>query len=280
MGPINHPMVGTEALCVTMLKSLTMPFDPMNHGHYRPLTVTAPPNTMVSAEHPAPCDSYGYVAEMIVHLISRALSEVIPERCPACSYQMSAFQFYRDNPRDGEPFSYGEPLDGGGGAFHVDDGATGIMFLGNGDAPNVPVEVVETRYPVRINRYGINIGSAGIGQYRGGYGIVRDYEMLGDNILIQTSNENTVYPPWGLNGGQDAGASSFIYWQGTEREEQTTDRYSDYGPFHTGDRLRFLTAGGGGWGDPQKRDRQMIADDLRNGLLTAAEAKAWYGYEA
>ncbi|MEM7111077.1 MAG: hydantoinase B/oxoprolinase family protein [Chloroflexota bacterium] len=278
VGPINHPLVGTEALCVTMLKSLTMPDDPMNHGHYRPLTVTAPPNTMVSAEYPAPCDSYGYVAEMIIHLVIRALSEVIPERCPACSYQMSAFQFYRNDPRHGRPFTYGEPLDGGGGAFHTDDGATGIMFLGNGDAPNVPVEVVETRYPVRVTQYAINVGSAGIGKYRGGFGVIRDYEMVEDNILIQTSNENTQYPPWGLHGGGGSGASSFVYWHGTEREVETTDRDSDFGPFHAGDRIRFLTTGGGGWGKPEERNPKMIENDLRNGLISAEDAERLYGY--
>ena len=279
VGPINHPFVGTEALCVTMLKSLTMPDDPMNHGHYRPLTVTAPPNTMVSAEYPAPCDSYGYVAEMIVHLIIRALSQVIPERCPACSYQMAAFQFYRNDPRHGKPFTYGEPLDGGGGAFHYDDGATGIMFLGNGDAPNVPVEIAETRYPVRVQRYAIHVGSAGSGQYRGGFGIIRDYEMLEDHILIQTSNENTQYPPWGLHGGKQSGASEFIFWQGTKHEVRMTDRVSDYGPFHTGDRLSFRTTGGGGWGEPKKRARERIEEDLKNGLLSVEDAKRVYGYE-
>ena len=281
VGPINHPLVGTHALCVTMLKSLTMPDDPMNHGHYRPLTVTAPPNTMVSAEYPAPCDSYGYVAEMIVHLISRALAPVLPERCPACSYQMAAFQFYRTDPNQGDLFTYGEPLDGGGGAFHTDDGATGIMFLGNGDAPNVPVEVVETRYPVRVTRYAINVGSEGIGKFRGGMGIIRDYEVLTDNVLLQTSNENTLYPPWGLNGGSESGASKFVFWPDTEKEVTfVTERVSDYGPFNTGDRLSFQTTGGGGWGDPKERDREMIEEDLRNGLISLEDAQEKYGYHS
>ena len=191
-GPINHPFVGTVALCATMLKSLTMPDDPMNHGHMRPLTVTAPDNTVVSPLYPAPCDSYGYVAEMIIHLVIKALSTAIPERCPACTYQMCAFTFSRTDPRFGTPFVYGEPVDGGGGAFPHDDGATGIMFLGNGDAPNTPVEIVESRYPFRVRRYAINPEGAGIGRYRGGFGVIRDYEVLEDQIFIQTSNENTI----------------------------------------------------------------------------------------
>ena len=153
------------------------------------------------------------------------------------------------------------------------------MFLGNSDAPNVPVEIAETRYPVRVQRYAINVSSAGSGQYRGGFGIIRDYEMLEDHILIQTSNENTQYPPWGLHGGKQSGASEFIFWQGTEREVHMTDRVSDYGPFHTGDRISFRTAGGGGWGEPAKRARERIEEDLRNGLLGVEEAKQVYGYK-
>ena len=68
-GPTNHPFVGTVAVAQTVLKSLTMPLDPMNHGHLRPLTVTAPDNTAVSPLYPAATDSYGYVAEMVIHLI-------------------------------------------------------------------------------------------------------------------------------------------------------------------------------------------------------------------
>ncbi|MEM7535562.1 MAG: hydantoinase B/oxoprolinase family protein [Chloroflexota bacterium] len=281
-GPINHPFVGTEALCATTLKSLTMPFDPMNDGHIRPLTVTAPRHTVVSAEYPAPCDSYGYVAEAIVHLIIRALSTAIPDRCPACTYQMFAYTFSRTDPRHGDPFIYGEPVDGGSGAFPHDDGPSGIMFVGNGDAPNTSAEVVESLYPMLIRRYAINTGDetshAGVGQYRGGYGVIRDIEVCTDHVHLQTSNENTKYTAWGLFGGHNADASHYVLYPDTEREQVMTERITDYGPLMTGDRLSVRTGGGGGWGDPQKRDPARIAADIRNGLMTEAQAKAVYGY--
>jgi N-methylhydantoinase B len=276
-GPINHPFVGTKALCVTMLKSLTMPSDPMNQGHMRPLTVIAPDNTIVSPLYPAPCDSYGYVAEMVIHLVIRALSQAIPERCPACTYQMCAFMFSRTDPRFGKPFIYGEPVDGGGGAFPHDDGPSGIMFLGNGDAPNTPVEIVETRYPFLVRRYAINPEGSGSGQYRGGFGVIRDYEVVEDNIRIQTSNENTKYTPWGLFGGDNAGVSRFVFWEGSDREMASAERITDFGPFHQGDRISIRTTGGGGWGDPAARDPQRIRHDLLNGLITPEQAAADYG---
>lgn len=279
VGPINHPMTGTAALCGTVMKYLTMPFDPTNDGHLRPLVVTAPPNTIVSAEYPAPCDSYGYVAEVIIHLVVKALSEAIPDRCPAATYQMYAFYLLRTDPRHGDTFIYGEPVDGGGGAFPHDDGPSGIMFVGNGDAPNVPVEIVESRYPVRVTRYTFNPEHRGHGRYRGGFGVIRDYEMLEDHITLQTSTENNRNPLWGLNGGGDAGVARTWINEGTDREIALDDRVSDYGPLMKGDTLSIRTANGGGWGRPAERELARIAADVANELIDIDEAVAIYGVD-
>jgi N-methylhydantoinase B len=249
----------------------------MNQGHLRPLTVTAPDNTIVSPLYPAPCDSYGYVAEMIIHLVVRALAQAIPERCPAASYQMAGCYFFRTDARFGKPFIFVDPVDGGGGAFPHDDGPSGLIFVGDGDAPNTPVEIIETRYPLLVRRYTFNPEGAGAGQYRGGFGVIRDYEMLEDHILIQTMNENTQCPPWGLFGGENAGVSKVVVWEGTEREQVLTGRVAYFGPFHRGDRISVRTAGGGGWGQPQKRDPERVRQDILNGFIRPEQAEAIYG---
>ena len=279
IGPVNHPLTGTAALCGTVMKYLTMPHDPTNDGHLRPLIVTAPHNTIVSAEYPAPCDSYGYVAELIIHLLIRALADAVPERCPAATYQMYAFYLSRTDPRYGRTFIYGEPVDGGGGAFPHADGPSGIMFVGNGDAPNVPVEILESRYPVRVSRYTFNPENRGYGKYRGGYGVIRDYEMLEDHIVLQTSTENNRYPLWGLFGGGGTGVDRTILNAGTEREVHLDDRVSDYGPLMKGDTLSLRTANGGGWGDPSERELKRIAEDIRNEFLDIEQALAIYGVD-
>jgi N-methylhydantoinase B len=275
-GPINHPLVGTAALCATTLKSLTMPFDATNDGHLRPLTVTAPPDTLVSAGYPAPCDSYGYVAEVIVHLIVRALAQVIPDRCPAATYQMCAYTLSREG-RD--PFICGEPVDGGGGAFPHDDGPSGIMFAGNGDAPNTPVEVIESRYPLRVLRYTFNLENRGVGKYRGGFGVVRDLEILEDGISLQTSTENNLNPLWGLVGGGDAGVTRILINAGTDREVILDDRVTNY-PVGRGDTVSLRSANGGGWGDPRERDLSRIVQDVRNGFLELEQAAEQVGVNA
>ncbi|MBT6210676.1 MAG: hydantoinase B/oxoprolinase family protein, partial [Woeseia sp.] len=279
VGPVNHPFIGTKAMCGTVMKYLTMPSDPTNDGHLRPLIVTAPPNSIVSAEYPAPCDSYGYVAELVVHVLIRALSEAIPERCPAATYQMYAFYLSRTDPRHGPTFIYGEPLDGGGGAFPHDDGASGIMFVGNGDAPNIPVEVLESRYPVRVSRYTFNPEHCGHGKYRGGYGVIRDYEMLEDNLTLQSSTENNQNPLWGLFGGGGTGVARTIINRGQEGEAHLDDRVSDYGPLMKGDTLSMRTANGGGWGNPSEREFSRIVDDVRNEMLDVDQAVEHYGVD-
>jgi N-methylhydantoinase B len=275
-GPINNPFPGTVALAQMALKALTIPLEATNHGHMRPLIVTAPDNTIVSPSYPAPCDSYGYVGEMIVHLVVRALSSAIPERCPACSYQMFGAYFYRSDPRHGTPFIFVDPVDGGGGAFPFADGPTGLIFVGDGDVPNTPIEIIESRYPLLVRRYTINPEGAGAGQYRGGFGVIRDYEALEDYIFLQTMNENTLYPPWGLHGGGSSGISRLIVWEGTPREQVLTGRVYFFGPLMKGDRVSARSTGGGGWGDPRTREAQAIADDIRNGLITAEAAAATY----
>ncbi|HVO42443.1 MAG TPA: hydantoinase B/oxoprolinase family protein, partial [Aggregatilineales bacterium] len=220
------------------------------------------------------------VGEMIVHVIVRALSQAIPERCPACSYQMYGVYFYRSDPRYGEPFIFVDPVDGGGGAFPFADGPSGLIFVGDGDVPNTPVEIIENRYPLRVRRYTFNLEGAGSGKYRGGLGVIRDFEVLEDNVLLQTMNENTLYPPWGLHGGGGSGMSKTIVWEGTPNEQVLTGRVYLFGPLMKGDRVSARSTGGGGWGDPRERDPELIREDIRNGFLTTEQARDRYGFDA
>ena len=153
------------------------------------------------------------------------------------------------------------------------------MFVGNGDAPNIPVEVLESRFPVRVLRYTFNPENCGYGKYRGGYGVIRDYEMLEDNIVLQTSTENNQHPLWGMFGGGETGVARTIINAGTDREVHLDDRVSDYGPLMKGDTLSLRTPNGGGWGDPSERELDRIAEDIRNDLLDVEQAVTIYGVD-
>ena len=276
-GPVNNPLVGTRALCATILKSLTMPDDATNDGHIRVLEVSAPHNSIVSPVYPAPCDSYGYVGDLVQYVVLRALADAMPERIPAPCYPMLAYHLYRTAAGAGSTFICAEPVDGGGGAFPHGDGPSGIMFFGNGDTPNSPIEVLEATYPVRFERYTFNPVHRGIGEHRGGYGVIREFRMIEDGAELTISTENSVNPLWGLQGGGDAGASVTLIRDVDGSETSYTDRVAAIGPLKAGTVISIQTANGGGWGDAAKRDPARIAVDIRNEMLTIDQAVADYG---
>ncbi|MDB5075616.1 MAG: hypothetical protein JWO42_1795, partial [Chloroflexi bacterium] len=171
-GPINVSAIGTRSAVRAALKGLLTPLDPTNQGHFMAIDFDLPPGLIVSAQRPSPCDSYGYVAVLLVELVIRALSTAVPERCPAGSYQLFGVYLFRVDPRDGTPFIFIDPIDGGHGGRPQADGPS-LIFMADGDTPNTPSEVLEARYPVICERYEFLPETAGAGTYRGGMGLVR-----------------------------------------------------------------------------------------------------------
>jgi N-methylhydantoinase B len=275
-GPINLPLIGTRASVEMAFKALTVPLDPANAGHMRPLTLIAPENTVVNPQYPAPTDSYGYVANTVSDLVVRALSQAIPDKCPAGTYNVFGVYLLRVDPRYGKPFIYIEPQVGGWGARANGDGQTQIFLL-DGDTPNTPSEVVEARYPILVNCYTYHPDSAGLGQFRGGHGLIREYTVLTDHVYMHTFNECTKYPPWGLFGGGDGKPCYTVAWPGTPKETVLYDRQAHVGPLFAGDTVSVRSGGGGGWGDPLRRDAAMVASEARSELISAETARQAYG---
>lgn len=276
-GPINCPLTGWRAAAEIALKSVTVPHESANAGFSRPLKVVSPEHTITNPSWPAPCDSYGYVALIIIDLVSEALSNGVPNRVPAGEYMLFGAWLFRTDPRLGKPFIYIDPVDGGGGAFSFDDGADGLIFHGDGDAPNTPVEVAENRYPVRIDRYELHTEEYGIGKFRGGLGTIRDYRFLTDDVSIQIANEQTICRPHGLHGGHEGGINRLWVRPGTDKEQVLTERVSFFGPFQSDDVISCRTAGGGGYGDPLERDPERVRWEVLNEILTPEQAEDFYG---
>jgi N-methylhydantoinase B len=276
-GPINCPLVGVEAAVGIGLLSLIAPRDPINSGHMRPLQVVAPPNTIVNPQRPAPCDSYGYVGNRVVDLFFKALSQALPDVAPAGSIQVTGLFLHRLDPRFGKPFIFAEPFCGGYGACPSRDGASALIYVGDGDCHNEPAEIIETRYPIMLERHELDTNSAGAGKYRGGFGVIRDYRILAEGVFLMYGHDTNINPPWGLHGGKDAAAQKVILNEGTEKQQVLLDRVSFYGPLQIGDRLSFRTSGGGGWGDPLERDAELVERDVQLGYLSKEQARDVYG---
>jgi N-methylhydantoinase B len=276
-GPINVPTIGSRSAVRAALKGLLAPLDATNHGHFLAIDFDPAPGLVVSAQRPSPCDSYGYVVVVLVELVIRALATAIPERCPAGSYQLFGVYFYRVDPRDGTPFIFIDPMDGGhGGRPHAD--GPSIIFMADGDTPNTPCEVLEARYPVLVDRYAFLPGTEGVGTHRGGMGLVRDFRLRESKIYLQCATENSEETlAKGMHGGGDGKPSVIVVWPGTERETRLQERLSFFGPLSANDVVSVQSGGGGGWGRSLARDPEQVARDVRDEFLTVEEAAVIYG---
>lgn len=274
--PVNLPAVGTRSSVRAAVKGLLMPNDPTNEGHFLAIEFDLPPGLVVSPLRPSPCDSYGYVDVCCLELVVRAMAEALPGRCPAGTFQLFGIYLYRVDNQHGEPFICIDVMDGGQGGQPAADGSS-LIYPGNGDTPNTPIEVLETRYPVRCTRFGYAPGTEGAGAFRGGMGLIRDIEILEPGVFLQCAIENVQDPiAKGLHGGADGVPSAVVAWPGTERETRIERRLAFFGPFAAGDRVSVCSGGGGGWGHPADRDPARVLADIRNGFLSAADAAARY----
>lgn len=160
------------------------------------------------------------------------------------------------------------------GATSQHDGQEGVPHMASNQA-NVPVEMIEADYPIRIERYGFAPDTGGPGRYRGGLGIVREYRMLTDDVFFGVRSDKCHYPPHGLQGGQTgAPTQNQIYAAGIDR--QLPSMPVEPITLQNDDVYRHVMAGGGGYGDPLQRDPEQVRADVLDGKVSIAHARDAY----
>lgn len=276
-GPVNLPEIGTRATLASSLKGLLMPFDASNAGHAQCLEFDIPPLSVVSPVRPAPSDSYGYAVICLMELMFRCFALIVPQRCSAGGAQLTGMNVFRIHEQEGRAFVMVEPLHVGNGALHDGDGPTN-QLVGCGDLPNGPVEVLETRFPVRVERLEYAAETSGAGKFRGGMGVRKDYRLLESGCSITLILENTKdLTGTGVAGGASAAPGKIIVNPGTPDERNFERRLANIGPFPAGTVLRVVTGGGGGWGHAHEREPLHVLSEVQNGFLDPQQAAAMYG---
>ncbi|MFO1377855.1 MAG: hydantoinase B/oxoprolinase family protein [Steroidobacteraceae bacterium] len=274
-GPVNCPEYAVRSLVRAVVKGILSPTEPANEGDFKAIEFDIEPGLVVSPQRPAPVDSYGYVCIAVWELTMRALAGIVPTRCVAGGGQLCMPTISRVDPRLGTPFVLADPLDVGNGARLGADAPT-MAIPTMGDVPNMPVEVVEMRYPVRIERFSLRTDAIGHGEHLGGAGVRRDYRLLQPGIMVHTAFENVRDPMGrGIAGGMSGSPPCVVINPDTPGEIVMTERAA-LGPFGAGDVVSMRSGGGGGWGDPTRRDPEQVVVDVRNGVVSAQQAREIY----
>jgi len=266
-GPVNCGRSQAVSAARVGYKLLISPSISLNGGSFAPLSVLVRDGSMLGAREPAACQYYYSSLGMLIDLVVRALAPAMPDQVAAASYGDSMIvQFAGEhNPRTGEPFVTLEATVGGWGAWEGGDGETALINNVNGSLRDLPVEVVETLYPVRVNEYRIRPDSGGAGRWRGGNGVIREYVMETD-LDLSLWWERSVTPAWGVFGGSAGTPPRVVLNPGTPGARAMLKANSLR--VRKGDVLRCESGGGGGYGDPAERDPEAIARDRALGMIT------------
>jgi N-methylhydantoinase B len=275
-GPINCAYGALLSACKTVFKAITDPQAPSNEGWFRPYQVIIPEGTVFSATRPAPTGWYYEASAYATELVWKALAPVLPDRLTAGSYlSLCATYLGGIDDQSGEVWVHPEPHNGGWGAGQGIDGQNGLIATTDGDTYNYPIELLESKFSLLVERYALNeASSGGAGEWRGGLGLIREYRFLNSTGFLHASMGRNEIKPWGMNGGA-AGSNNYVE---LIRGNDITPfaRVANY-PLRQGDVVRILTGRGGGFGEPRQRPATSVAEDVRNGYISRQTARQTYG---
>jgi N-methylhydantoinase B len=138
-----------------------------------------------------------------------------------------------------------------------------------------PLEIIESEFPTRVERFELTPDSGGPGEYRGGLGFVREYTILQDARFSLRTDKHRIAPS-GIAGGKEGSKGICIVNPGSEEEKDLPSRFGDY-TLQNGDSLRLVRPGGGGIGDPYERSPERVLEDVRQGYVSMERAMLDYG---
>lgn len=272
---IRPPLV--RACCYYALVALIDPTLENNEGLARVVETTFREGSVLNPTFPAAVNIYVYTLALTTEIILKALGELVPERVAAASGSGGGMTMAHRRTRTNQDYVQYELFGSGGGGRPGADGLNGVQpHVVNGRI--TPIEILESEFPVRVERFELIPDSGGPGQWRGGLGFLRQYRVLGDGAIWSIRSDRHVYQPWGIRGGHGGRPGRHLLHPGEAEERQVPARYGGH-VLQTGETIRVETSGGGGYGDPLGRARSEVLSDLRNGYVSAESAARDYGVE-
>ncbi|MBU1696815.1 MAG: hydantoinase B/oxoprolinase family protein, partial [Proteobacteria bacterium] len=265
----------TYAYVFMAIKSAFDPDIPINEGAIRPIKMTAPEGSIINCRFPAAVAARMQVGHFMTEMVFNALSKATPDNIIAGSggtpAQTNILYGKRSN---GKPWHTMIIRGGGMGASSRFDGHHCAIFPANG--ANTPVEILESDTPLIIEERGLVMDSGGPGKQRGGIGrqmIIRspdDGENSPKRTTIALQAGRFIYPPQGIFGGKNGSKAQFL--KNSENGDPSGLTFCD-----PGDRISFVSAGGGGYGNPFERDPKLVEKDVQYEYVSIERAKQDYG---
>ncbi len=289
VGPVNAIYAVTASAIYNAFLHLTDPTIPRNEGCYRPFTIIAPPGTIVNCSFPRTvAGGNTETSPRITDMVFGALQDAIPDRVAAsCGGTSSPFLFGGTDPRTDEPYAHFHFEGVGWGGRKGLDGNNMVVTI-NGNCRNTPVEVFETRYPAfRIESYRLVPDSGGPGEFRGGLGGERIFTVTVPEVTVSALLNRMKTEPWGvLGGGEGAVGGLWVRRAGNEEWRTFVEEFGTMSPskfsgvtLRTGDQVKILMPGGGGYGDPARRDPALVRRDVEEGFISEEAARTVYGLD-
>lgn len=276
-GPMNS-VIATTLSSVYLAMRHIFPDVPISAGAFEPLVVKRPEGTFLDARYPRPVSGCAAeVSQRIAEAVFAAMVQALPDRVTAAPAGSSGnFALGGHDPARDRGFVMYQISGGGYGGSASGDGlSNGCSTIGISKSP--PVEIMEQAFPVLYRHYALREGSGGAGERRGGFGLSYEVELLRGEARASFVMDHGRFGPQGVLGGGDGAVNTVtVFRSGVPHTPPHLSKEQDI-PLKAGDRVRVGTPGGGGYGDPLKRDRELVRRDVALGYYTAADAERLFG---
>lgn len=268
---VNVVWTGLYAAVYYTIKTLIDSDIAPNAGLYRPVTIEAPEGSIINCTAPAAVNGRSETCQRIVDLIQGALAPAVPDRITGASNGANTGVHFSGHDRlRGRDFVYLETIGGGSGARYNKDGLDGVQVHMT-NTSNLPVESLETEYPLMVEAYEFIEDSGGIGEHRGGMGIRRRIRAEAEDVHFWLDTSRQKSQPWGVFGGGPGASARCVL------SEDAMPIDHGYTVLQPGQWASIETAGAGGYGDPAARPGAAIEADVRDGRISEETARRYRG---
>lgn len=276
-GNINMTFNTTQSAVCYTLKALLDEDVPNNQGVLDSIDIICDENSLLNCAFPAAVALRTAPCQRIADMIVGALKDAVPGlACGASNGSNTSAIFTGIDKRTKQTYLYLETLGGGFGGRATKDGKDGVqVHITN--TSNLPVEAIESEYPLLVESYELVTDSAGPGKYRGGAGLRRVVRPLDHVASFTGFMERVRHQPWGIFGG-GSGASGQLYVVDDDGiKTPLTGKPFDihFGPERC---VVIETPGSGGYGPPGERSDDLVEADARSGLFSADYMSRHYGW--